>query len=148
MTTAVSCKTTHWKANKWIKCCLRSIMWSQFLPFGNKRKTERIAYANASAIACHYFENIDVREHGAGGDEATNMLQRLQTTLHKYSSARRGPKIKHVVLFAGTNDIPNFLSSMDEITAAVSTLVIKRVVLYKVFMSAVLCTKLSWKQML
>ena len=67
--------------------------------------------------------DADVREHGIGREEAIGMLGRLQTTLHKYDTSRRGPNIKHIVLWAGTNDVLNFMSSAEDIIQGLVTLI-------------------------
>ena len=80
-------------------------------------------YPCVKELQRHLGKNTDVREHGIGGEEAIQMLSRLTSTLDKYDNARRGPTINHVVLFAGTNDIPNFLSKPKDITDAHHTLI-------------------------
>ena len=54
------------------------------------------------------------------GKEAIGMLGHLQTTLHKYDTSRRGPNIKHVVLWAGTNDVLQILCLPQRTSSKVS----------------------------
>ena len=67
--------------------------------------------------------SAEVTEEGMGGETATEMSSRLQATLGKSDNARRGAVVTHVVLWAGTNDLLDPMSSADSIMRALMSLV-------------------------